>query len=438
MIETAGAPPRQTRRQIARRLLLVPLLKVLLALLLTALGAMAASLAGEAYFRHRLARSGGDFGPFLSRWPPTLVSASARRLEELASPLGLEIATAKRPARARPTGDQKALGQPAHAALGTYLEHLLMRADDDSPPVPAAVTAFLDLHRDRLLACRKHVLASPDLTWEWEPEKLLEGPIPSLSGILKLQKLFFVSAVLAADERDRGERLEWMDAIRALDDAMLRRPELISLLVAMAGDKMLHRLCRTLSGVPPGWGARLAGLRVRERLIFSLRVEAAIGWAIGSGKQTGLDLSPAVAWLMGPYISASGYELAERMLRTAEAHRHLSACDLTNGELRDLWSNDAPRWNIVGRAAWPDLRGSTVRVLRRELDQELTELVLTAKSGGPVPASVPSRACRGASWAVDTANPGRLTIALDRRLAVTVPAQEFWYLPLRYDGTRPP
>lgn len=168
-----------------RRLLLLPLLKPAGVLVVVALGAMAASIVGEATVRRRFERSGSDFESLLARWPPTAASTSARRLEELASPLGLEIAVAKSPARARPTTSEKTRSMASFGALGTCVDHRLTRADDDTPPIPGVVSAFVDLHRMCLLECRRHVLGSPDHTRKWEPDTLLDGPIPALVAVTR-------------------------------------------------------------------------------------------------------------------------------------------------------------------------------------------------------------------------------------------------------------
>lgn len=435
MTAPSGTPLAPFSRQVVlRRLVLFPFLKLGVVLVALFVGGMLATTAASWYFAKRLERTEVRYEDLLAKCPRTEVSASARRLEELAVPLGLEIATAGRPGRARPSKDAITALKPVYDALTTHLEHALMRADDDLAPLPGAVEVFLEAHREQLLACRRHVLASNDLVWEWNPEKVLDGAAPGLVGMIKLQKLFLAQAIDASRRGDREEMLACLDAIHVLVTAALRRPETISLLIAAQADKHLHFAVRRLPGVPKEWTSRLRTFQPRPRLIQSLRFETATGWAVGKYDLQSIGVARPFSWVLGPYFRAGAYEHTERMLRLVDAHAAVTPCELTVARLRGMWRNDRPRWNVFSKNAWQSLEGSVANITRRELDQELTDLVLSVRNGEAVAPCTPSAACNGAAWLFESAPGGGFSIRLDRPLEVWPTSSNFWPLPLRFEG----
>jgi hypothetical protein len=341
-------------------------------------------------------------------------NASARRLEVLAARLGVRLAPSTAKGRPSPNTDLAAREKNLKDDLRASLDGFVERADDEPPRLAAGVREFLATHGAELAAVQHHVLHEAIPLWEVRTDEV-DAPLPNFLGFMTLVRLLCLEAVVDAEAScPVDERLE---AAWRLNGALLKRPELICLLIYRANDSLLHRLVRTLPGTSPEWASRLALFDPVAAQVIALRWEAPLlvrnlyKELIPAG---GL-LGAAVRGAARPYLDMCGWEHALRMQALAKRHESLNYCDLTPERLEEFWRPSTPRWNILSKIAWPELSPSTVRALRRRLDQELTGLILLVRDGQLSSGEVASRACTGNVWTVSK-GPAGTTIELARRV----------------------
>ena len=341
-------------------------------------------------------------------------NASARRLEALAVRLGVRLAPSTAKGRPTPDAELAAREKALKEDLRTSLDGFVERADGEPPRLTAGVREFLATHRADLAAVQRHVLDEAIPLWEVRIDEV-DAPLPNLLGFMTLVRLLCLQAVVDAEAScPADERLE---AAWRLNGALLKRPELISLLIYRANDSLLHRLVRTLPGTSPEWESRLASFDPVAAQVIALRWEAPllVRNLYKELMPAGGPIGAAVRGAARPYLDMCGWEHALRMQALAKRHETLNYCALTPESLEELWRPSTPRWNILSKIAWPELSSSTVRALRRRLDQELTGLVLLVRDGNLVSGEVPSRACPGNIWTVSARSDGT-TIELARRV----------------------
>jgi hypothetical protein len=341
-------------------------------------------------------------------------NASARRLESLAARLGVRLAPSNAKDRPSPPADLAAREKQLKDELRASLDGFIERSDDEPPRLAAGVREFLATHRADLAAVQLHALHEAIPLWEVRTDEV-DAPLPSLLGFMTLVRLLCLQAVVDAEAScSPDERLE---AAWRLNGALLKRPELVSLLIYRANDSLLHRLVRTLPGTSPEWAARLARFDPVSSLVVALRWEAPIlvrDFYKGLAPSGGL-FGSAVRGSAHPYLDMCGWEHALRMQALARRHETLNYCTLTPERLEELWRPSTPRWNILSKVAWPELGPAAVRMLRRRVDQELTALILLVRDGQLSSGEVASRACTGNFWTVSK-GPAGTTIELARRV----------------------
>ena len=341
-------------------------------------------------------------------------NASARRLEALAVRVGVRLAPATAKGRPSPAADLEARAKELREELRSSLDGFVERADDEPPRLAAGVRAFLASHRADLAAIQRHALYESIPLWEVRPDET-DAPLPNLLGFLTLVRLLALQSVVDAEAScPPDERLE---AAWRLNGALLRRPELVSLLIYRANDSLLHRLVRTLPGTSPEWGEKLARFDPVSSLVVALRWEAPIlvrDFYKGLAPTGGL-VGASVRGSAHPYLDMCGWEHALRMQALARRHETLNYCEVSPENLEELWRPSTPRWNILSKVAWPELAPAAVRMLRRRVDQELTAVILLTRDGNLASGEVTSRACPGNVWIVSARQDGT-TIELARRV----------------------
>src|SRR5262249_41882938 len=158
-----------------------------------------------------------------------------------------------------------------------------------------------------------------------------------------------------------GERaLDILDASWRLNQTIAKRLELISGLIALVVDRYEHRTLRLLRRVPPSWDTRIRDFRFLDANALELRGEAVMGLAAGRHPERGeIAVGSALRPFLGPYISLGLAEHVDRMDRLAIETASLTARDLEGTRIKDIWEDRHPRWNIVGKIAWPNLADSS-------------------------------------------------------------------------------
>lgn len=138
-----------------------------------------------------------------------------------------------------------------------------------------------------------------------------------------------------------------------------------------------------------------------------------------------------------PYVELGMSDYAERREKETAELMKVDPCKVDPAALKRMDARGKPeKWNIPGRAAWPDSADFARRAFHRILDRELTLVILRLKRGEDLPNPVPSTACAGESWRYRRAEDGSLReVELSRRIFEPL-HEKSWELPLRYESGR--
>ncbi|MBL8114722.1 MAG: hypothetical protein JNK60_17710 [Acidobacteria bacterium] len=382
----------------------LPLVGGLLAALLLA---VLVFLAAERYFLGRADAEVPPGQPTLTELGaslrPMARNAATRRFEELGAAVGIDLVP-KTETGVRPSAELKQRFDIfKKGALKEWLDELQARADDVEVEAPAAVQSFLAEHHEELALLAAHLREQgSSLEWDLDPKNLFESPLPNLLGILDTAKLL-EAAALEADRRGRGtEAHDFLDASFRLAESLERRPEVVTFLIAQALEGMHHVQVRRLRH-PEEFAERLGRQDLLPAFSRTMRFEA---FGLRSSK---LSSAPAGGW-MKAYQDLQLRDTVSRMDRLALASANLSWDDAQGDRLDAQWKNRAPRWNLMGAAMFPDYSTSLYRIVRRNLDREVTALVVRARSLDAVSGEVESRTATGKKLRLERLDGGRFRV----------------------------
>jgi len=367
----------------------------------------------------------GSQEQFFERFPSRQPSEDALRLEQLTPALGI-VTEARHRTDGRPMRDARtATFAEIKREMMDYGMRQFGKSERGLDPAPEIVVAYLEQYEAELADVRELIVASGELHWELELERMFAAPIPNLLGHLDLAKLLAVDALVALEQGRRATALEDLDAIWLLSNALRRDPMLLNQLIAMVDLRMLTGILRQVPDAPEIWRERLAEQDHRSRFIEAMEVDAWI-WAhapMGGGFNTGKSalLENFTATVRGPYLKFCMAQASNALRERLQNLKQLPAlCDY------DLVSRDAdlaielPPWNILGNTMMPNLTSAVERVARLEFDLELTRHVLDLDAGlaqsANTSSSVRSEACPESGWIYDRSRPGQVVLSLDRAL----------------------
>ena len=370
-------------------------------------------------------RRDAHFAP-LERFPTREANAAALRLEEIARPLGLELAPQGTQRRPRVLPRTRSDLAPLWSSARTTLQSL--RSSPAAPqPLPAAAVDRLDAISSDLLAVRETLLVEEPPRWERDLAAAWSAPLPDLLSHQRLHRLLVVAAHRAASEGDGAETDAWLEAAWRLQDALAGEPMLWAQLVAGSELEDELALLRTLPSPRDGWPERLAASRVRSRVHEALRVEA---WRAVQGLHRGSPLAgnvePPEGYVLRRVLAplwwarvrhGVGHLVAavDHALARAERDGAMALGPAFVAEERAR----VPRWSSVGRTLATNLLDAPVHAARVELGVELTgqllELAARRDRGeSPARATVPS-AVPGVAWEHEPEN-GRMVVFASREV----------------------
>jgi len=395
-----------------------------------------AGIAAIAGRRAELAWAGAwlSFPEFRQRFPAAETNADAARLEELAACVGIDFTRrGEGESRRRPGGCSVAVSDSAgryEAIRAALIEHgrsQLARVDDRFDPPPAEVAAWLDAQAVNLAALRDHLRAG-EPRWRVDLALGYQAPLPNLLALLSLHRVLVVAGGEAQRLGRPDEAAAWLDASLRLDAALVERPELISQLVSAAAARLQAGLLRRLDPPPPGraedlaepdrWRSFLTAIEGEGRV----HLEGDTGGALTpQGEQQALGRVLGV--VSAPWTRLSLAGISRRLAGAVEALAVRDAC----AELPPAVTADAaelfPRWNVIGRVAWPNLTDAVRKVDRLRLDIELSGHVVALREArsrnGRWPEignGFPSTQCPAERWLVRTLPGGRLEVSFSREL----------------------
>jgi hypothetical protein len=373
----------------------------------------------DAAWRQRL---GGE--SFLERYPATEDNGTVLALGRLGAEIGIDFA---------PSGAAGPIVRPAAEAAARYasvsealrrFNHSLLQAEEAPAAAPSPeLVAFAASVRPGVDRIVQLLLREPKPDWRRDLALGVEQPIPNWLGPLGLNRLLVLEARLRLEEGKRDEADSILEAGWRLTEAVrANSPLLISQLIGQAMLRSELALLREGGGAPRSaswaslWRPRLAGLDLGRKTLIALQAEcfgsyqaARREWPLGRETRSPVPRW-VVRWALWDYsrrCHRAFADLETRDVRTFDA-------DAFFEELKEKY---IPRWHTVGRLLLPNFLDAWPKAVRRELEAELTALVLEEGDrlarGGPGRGGDrrPSRV-RGLSW-VYAETPEAVTIGLD-------------------------
>ena len=331
------------------------------------------------------------------RYPPSLASNDAVRLNALAAAAGVDLTA---PAMARPRADRQWLNR--------WLDAQLARVDDRVDPPPPELAQ----HETALADLRVYLLGRTAIVWPTDVVAAAQAPLPNLFGLYTLTRMLIAHALVSPSAASDDLCAAWH-----LQRALWHRPELISKQVALAGTRMINAAARRLDA-KPAWFDELASIDYRRSILAAQQAEA---WTARKEVEDGRrDAQGIIDVVLQPYDEVCASNLAAIMRRAADTMARSRDCALAP-------SFDLPFWNRLRRGALTNAGAVWQRVARFQAELEATERIFALKSGQWTPELARS-ACSDGSWIYAD---GRLRFSRD------IPApRPMLNVPLAYSTTR--
>ena len=373
----------------------------------------------------------------LARFPAREATASALRIEEVARPLGLELAPERADRRPRLLPRMRSdLGPLWSAARATFQGLRSPGAALVALPPPAV--EGLDTVSSDLLAVRETLLGEEPPRWERDLAAGWNAPLPDLLAHQRLHRLLALAAYRAAVAGDRDEAAAWLDAAWRLQGSLADEPHLYAQLVAGSELQDELALLRVLPAPPDGWGERLAEHTVRSQVHDALRVEAWLAvQSLHRGMPFGRSAEPPEGYVLRRVLAPLWWARVRHGIgHVVESVDHAIARAEREGAaaLGASFVNEErgriPRWSGFGRTLATNLLDAPLDAARFELGVELNRQLIglaARRDRGEVAAraTVPS-AVAGVAWEQEPQN-GRMVVRASRE----VPAAGPHPLPLR-------
>ncbi len=408
-------------------------------------------MGGDAWAARREGRSEfawnaafGRLEELTKKYPKVETNETAKRLEVLAKAPGFDfdlapaVRTAGSPPRRRPPVEER-MAQ----VTGDFLSAQIGQPEASIEEPPEELTRFIEEKRDGLDGIESLLIAGPSPTWSFDISR--PGPMPNGLGLFQIQRILLARA-LSASRGGRGEAAaRSLEASWNLNESLRGRPEVLSLLMAVAVARLEVGVLRKVSVDERLWRQRLATLDPRGPLLDALVLEARRNstrkwWrdffqnaAHSPWYKRTRDLfaSPMERVMLVEYSNVMRGELS--VLKNTPLSDHFPEAGAP--EVRDAA-------HIIAAISMPNIRNSLLRADRLSLDSELTSKVLEAKqlrkeNGMRWPAAIPGiEASRfpGASWRYEATPDGRMSIAFSRELASPYGQNGLKPLPLRFSS----
>jgi hypothetical protein len=205
---------------------------------------------------------------FEAQFPKTETSAAALEIERLATALVIQMApfeSPEAPADERSSGEKnvpvpfvlkprKERPGPSpeqersffSAGASEFLNRELGVPDDRIGPPPPQLERFLADNESAVAAIESLLLREPEIRWEIDVTNYPNGPLPNLTGFMRLQRLLAARALVKGRAGETEAALRTIDAAWRLNEVLSSRPELISQLIVVAAAKIHVGVLRKL------------------------------------------------------------------------------------------------------------------------------------------------------------------------------------------------
>lgn len=336
-----------------------------------------------------------------ARYPKQERSEAAKKLVELAAPLGISFAL-------RSGRTQDALRK----AVGEYVaaEHVRDVAAINAPP--AEVSAYLAEHAAQIDALRDHLVQGGPIAWELDLAKGSAAPVPNLLAHMHISRLLTARALMRAREHDVRA---WDDLHAAwnLTHSLEARPELISQLIALAMTRMVNAAAWKLPASDAEWLAELQQVDHRSLLLRAFQYDT---W----GMWRHIEQETNHPWIAKPYVRWSAAQFARHQRKTAEEVARVTTCAFDSVAFARRRSDAIPDWNVMSKIATPNLDTTWARAFRSVAEREAVANAMRVMRGEQV---VATSQCSDGAW---TYEGGR--VKFSRELPASSPAEKL--LPL--------
>jgi hypothetical protein len=376
---------------------------------------------GSADFRARLPRSGPN--------------AAALELEGAAAELGIDMAPADMPGRARPSEQALAAFRETARSNGDYLSRQILKEDDTIEPPSEATRKFLSEHSTPLAGLESRVMASGPPEWEIDVAKTQESPVPNLLGHLTLQRLLLVRALEEIRAGDHAAALRTLETSWRIAESLRRRPEMITHLIATSFAKLQAGVLRKTEAPPAAWRERLNPFALWRGNKRTLHFEA---WCFSQ------RLGPMNFGRIVPMGRIWANEFSGNLLEVVSELEKQDRCSFSPEKGKQIWEKPIGRTNFIASLVWPNLEGSSCRLFRAQIELEGTQMILAVKqarrdAGGNWPAEVAgleSSICPGSRWVYHPHADGTATVSFGGRFE-DWPTSSVMRLPLQFTIRRP-
>ena len=340
------------------------------------------------------------------RFPPTEQSAGATTLVRLASAANIDLRTRTREDSTRPSSSGKELA--LRKAVGEYITTQFERAGDAIDAPPPIVAEYLVANELSLNAVRDHLLSGAPIVWETKVSEGFNQPIPNLLGHMNLQKRLMARAL---DKARRNDPSAWdeLHASWQLTRDLLKRPDLMSTLIAIASARMSNAAARKMPLPVPAWFSETLSYDYAKAMASAHQVDA---WTIHATKSGHRSISD---YLRAPLYAYQEADALNVFRDYAMQVINSKACDAGS----ETYTANVSF--LPAGMALPNVLASWKRVLRLRAELEATERVLQLRAG-----QTPSEksACSDGSWQVTPSS-----IKFSRDIKVTRPSLQ---VPLQY------
>ncbi len=360
---------------------------------------------------------------FLRKYPKTEDSASAVKLKELASQLGIKlIVSAKEKYKINVSeADEKAFKE-IQADLNNYITAQVERPTDEVDIPPEKLRRYLKSKEATLAAIRTHVLKSEVPRWATDLSRIETGdtqyPLPSYLSAVNLQKLLALDILEKNRLGQTKPMLESLEVSWKLNQSLRNSPTVIGQLVSVITARIHAGVMRKLNGLPPEWQQRLLEHDYLKSILPSLEGEAFFIYT--ASKRTPLSelglgenifLEPAVR----PYLrlAMADFTKVERGIYAQLPRENVCSFDIDSTSKKLAW------WNQYGKSASPSLASMWRKPGRLMLELSMTQKILQAKElaakQGKWLQSLPgleSSVCPGYKWIYKVSPDGTMSISL--------------------------
>ncbi len=353
-----------------------------------------------------------DRQQFLSQFPDSPTNESAKELEKLALPLGLDLVKMPDEEAAAISETQKQAFEEIKEELDKYLDGAAAQTSDRIELPPEKLRGYLEANASILEVLSDYVLKEETPQWQtdvtWIATGALNAPLPSWIGLLNLEKILLLDALDKSRLGRNEEAIARFAASWKIRQSLDGRPELIAQLVDAVVLRLQGGVLRQLEEVPAEWQQRLMERDVSGEMIAAIEGEFLFVYgAINNSDYWELEGNEAL-FLKSPigrtYVRWSAIDTYHSSNSLPPLLEKSNVCSFDEDAIAPSLRQVA-WWNILGQIAQPSLSSQWERAGRIMLELELTRKVLQVKEmaakEGKLPESLPNResaVCPGYQW----------------------------------------